>query len=469
MKILLTGATGLIGKEVGKALVLAGHEVIAVTRSESKAKLILPFPAKILEWKSVTDDFPLEKLKNLTEHVDGVIHLMGENIADHRWSDLVKEKLYQSRVVSTQKIQAAVQSLTSSNSPISFWIQGSATGYYGATEALTNENSPAGTGYLAELTLAWESALPPFTSDTRVVVMRTGVVMSHQGGAFLKILTPFKNNVGGALGDGQQWMSLVHLQDVVRFIVHAVQNHVVKGIFNLVAPEPIQNSEFTKLMASTLGVSVGPRVPKVALQLLLGQMSEAILGSQQITTIRMADIGFQFLYPHTTAILNECITWFRDPINPESVASVFYAEQWVAAPIEDIFQFFSDAKNLETLTPDFLNFSIVSVSTPQVEQGTLINYLLKLHGIPIKWKTEILAWEPGKRFVDNQLQGPYALWYHEHRFMKLGSGTLIQDFVRYRVPFGMVGALAGGAYIRHDVQKIFNYRREKIDQLFPNC
>lgn len=150
--------------------------------------------------------------------------------------------------------------------------------------------------------------------------------------------------------------------------------------------------------------------------------------------------------------------------------SIFETSQWVPRSRSEVFNFFSDAKNLERITPPWLSFSIKTVSTDVIEKDTLIHYRLKLHGIPISWQTRIDLWNPPEAFVDLQLKGPYSLWHHTHIF-KVESrngieGTLMLDRVVYRLPFGILGQIVHKLYVRRDIEKIFQYRQKIIDQLF---
>lgn len=142
-------------------------------------------------------------------------------------------------------------------------------------------------------------------------------------------------------------------------------------------------------------------------------------------------------------------------------------EQWIERPIAEVFAFFADAHNLETITPPWLGFRITSVSADPVTEGTEIRYCLKLHGVPIFWRTEIRQWQPPYRFVDVQRSGPYKLWHHTHSFEAHGERTRMTDVVRYRLPFGWLGRLVHALNVRSDVAKIFDYRRRRIDELFP--
>lgn len=141
-------------------------------------------------------------------------------------------------------------------------------------------------------------------------------------------------------------------------------------------------------------------------------------------------------------------------------------EQWISRPIGEVFSFFSDARNLEEITPPWLGFRILAISSDAVSAGTQIRYRLRLHGIPIFWRTEILEWQAPYRFVDVQRSGPYRLWHHTHRFEAHGDRTRMIDIVRYRLPFGLLGRIVHRLKVRGDVQRIFDYRRQRIQELF---
>lgn len=141
-------------------------------------------------------------------------------------------------------------------------------------------------------------------------------------------------------------------------------------------------------------------------------------------------------------------------------------EQWIGRPIEEVFAFFADARNLEEITPPWLGFRILSADSPAIAQGTQIRYRLRLHGLPIHWTTEIRQWSAPHRFIDTQVSGPYRLWHHTHTFETHGARTRMLDVVRYTLPFGFLGRIVHVLQVRSDVEKIFDYRRETIDQLF---
>ncbi|MBS1961159.1 MAG: SRPBCC family protein [Bdellovibrionales bacterium] len=154
-------------------------------------------------------------------------------------------------------------------------------------------------------------------------------------------------------------------------------------------------------------------------------------------------------------------------LSREGDTFVLESEQWVPRPVAEVFDFFSRAENLERITPPFLGFRVKGMSTPAIEEGTLIDYRLRIHGVPVGWRTRIEEWVPGERFVDVQLRGPYALWHHTHTFAAENGGTRMRDRVRFRLPLGALGRLVAGALVRRDVSAIFAYRSRVISDLFP--
>jgi ligand-binding SRPBCC domain-containing protein len=142
-----------------------------------------------------------------------------------------------------------------------------------------------------------------------------------------------------------------------------------------------------------------------------------------------------------------------------------HREQFVARPLDEVFEFFSSASNLELLTPSLMHFEIVTPGPIAMAPGTLIEYRLRVHGIPIRWISRIEEWEQGRRFVDRQLKGPYKLWHHTHEFEEMPGGTKVSDSVRYELPLGVLGELGGLPLVRRDLSRIFDYRREAVQKL----
>lgn len=452
MKVLLTGATGLVGQEVGKALVRAGHEVFAVTRNRAKAELELSYPAVFIEGDLATAPVVHERLGE----VEAVIHLLGEGVADGRWSDERKSRIMESRRQGTKHLWESLKG----HAP-EVVVSASAIGYYGdrGEESLT-EASAKGSGFLADVCDEWERAvqlpIDPAFANTRKVSLRIGMVLSSQGGALAKLLPIYQTGAGGVIGNGQMWMSWIHVQDLVNLLVWSLTAKNASGIINATSPEPVRNQDFTKALVTALDSFQGPPVPKFALKALYGEMSEVVLASQKVTASRATSLGFQFAFQDVQSALNDVCEFYRGGYQ------VLAQEQYLPYKKEDIFPFFAAAENLEKITPPLLNFAVKQKSTETIGTGTLIDYVLKIRGVPAKWRTLIEDWNPPHEFVDTQLKGPYKHWHHRHMFEDLGPGVLMRDRVRYKVPLGVLGQVVAGGFVRGDVEKIFAFRRKYL-------
>jgi len=459
MEVLITGATGLIGKELGKKLIENGHTLRVLTRDTERALANLPFPAKIYPLGLANEDLNPEALIG----VDAVINLSGESIGEGRWNNKRKKELYDSRIFTTRKLVRAIKNVHgSSNFKLKHFISASAIGIYGnrGDEEL-NEESQLGDDFLAGICKDWEIE-SDYLQDigVRVVNPRIGIVLSPHGGALQKMMLPFCLGLGGPIGLGKQWMSWIHLKDLVDIFIHLLENSTLVGPFNACAPRPATNYDFSKTLAESLGRPMVFPVPSLMLKILLGEMSTLVLSSQKVSPQKIIKGGFNFKFPDLASALENLCSPFRGS------QKELVAEQWIPKHPSEIFPFFSDEKNLEKLTPTFLNFKVLKKSTPAINEGTLIDYRLNIHGLPIKWRTRIEDWRPGTQFVDTQLKGPYRLWHHTHDFIEFAGGTLMRDRVLYKVPLGLLGDLFAGLKVRSDVTKIFSFRRKIIFDLF---
>ena len=376
MRIAMTGATGLIGKEIGKLLIEKGHTITAFVRDPDQARKSLPFPATLVKWSS--GEAVSEEMMN---GIEGVINLAGKSIASGRWSAERKKRIIDSRVETTRAFVAA-------SSRVKVFVSGSAVGYYGprGDESL-DETSTKGDGFLADVVAQWEAELTPL--KCRVAMIRTSVVLSRHGGAMEKLLPLFERGIAGQLGNGQQWMSWIHLEDIARLFVFALENESVSGVINGTSPVPVRNDEFTKHLAHALGKSVFLPVPEIALKLALGEMSSSVLDSQRAHPARAEQLGFQFLHPEIAATLKEIC----EPLL-EGHHEVL-SEQWLPLEPEELFPFYCDEKNLESLTPSFLKFNVLNKSTDQI--GSTINYRWARSGTRLragKWRATSRKFSP---------------------------------------------------------------------------
>ena len=453
MKTVVTGATGFIGRPLVKDLLAAGHDVWVLSRDAKRAGRLLPVRCHCRQWN------PEQRLDLAAlGGVDAVIHLAGEGIADRRWTASRKKAIRDSRVGSTRAIVRGIESLPAERRP-SVLISASAIGYYGdrGDEELSEQSAP-GDGYLADVCRAWEQeALAAADLGVRTAVVRIGVVLGKQGGAVRRLLLPFRLGLGGRVGTGAQWMSWIHLDDLVGLFRYVLEHERAEGPINGVAPGPVTNALFTSELGRVLHRPTVIPTPAAALGVVLGEMSSVLTASQRVGPAAALRFGFQFRFPRLAEAL--------DDIGGD-LSEGYECEDWVPGSSAEVFTFFSDAYNLEKITPPFLHFRVLGASTVEMGEGTLIRYRLRLRGVPISWHSRIESWEPGRRFVDRQIRGPYALWHHTHEFEPHEGGTIVRDRVRYRLPFGPLGDLIAGRLVARDLRAIFDFRQEKTREFF---
>jgi uncharacterized protein (TIGR01777 family) len=300
MKILMTGATGFVGTELVKRFLSQGHTVHILTRDVSQSESLFNNPnVKCFSWK----DYKVSPPEDSFIGVNGVIHLMGENIAAKRWSAHQKEILRSSRVDSAHSLSLIINSLPTQ---LDFYISASAVGIYPVNgKKPLDENSMLGHTFLAELCKDWEKSVELVTNVKRKVILRTGVVLDSGGGALKKMLPPFKMGLGGPIGDGNQMMSWIHRDDLVDIYYQASVNNEMQGIFNAVAPNPVNNFDFTKALGSALHRPTLIPVPELPLKIAFGEMSGVILDSQEVLPTRLIEKKFDFKYPTIQTCLNE--------------------------------------------------------------------------------------------------------------------------------------------------------------------
>jgi uncharacterized protein (TIGR01777 family) len=297
VNIAITGASGLIGRRLLEILGAAGHALMVVSRH---AGTNVPPGVGVVAWDPMRGPAPEDGVRN----ANAVIHLAGEPVAQ-RWNEGTKRRIRESRVVGTRNLVQALAKLR--NTPQTL-VCASAVGYYGSRgdEELREDSAP-GDGYLAEVCEAWEKeAMAAEGFGMRVVRVRVGVVLDAHGGALRRMLIPFRLGVGGKLGDGQQWMSWIHLADLAAMFQFAVENPV-RGALNGVAPIPVSNADFTQTLARVIHRPAIFPVPAFGLKLLFGEMSEILLASQRVLPAAAEAAGFKWRFPELGGALEDLL------------------------------------------------------------------------------------------------------------------------------------------------------------------
>jgi uncharacterized protein (TIGR01777 family) len=300
VKLTVTGATGTIGSALVRELSARGDQVTVLSRDANRARSALGVEAMAWAEPKQTPP-PAESLRGR----DGVVHLLGENIAQ-RWSDEAKREIRDSRVLSTRNLVAALRDLPDEERP-AVLVSQSACGWYGPRGAeRLDESQPAGSDFQASVIKAWEAeAREAEALGLRVVTTRTGVLLAKSGGALEKMLPFFKLGVGGPVAGGRQYLAWVHLDDVVGAIIFALDSDSLSGPVNVTAPEPPTNKEFSTVLGRVLNRPAFLPVPGLAVKTLYGQMSEVVTRGQRAVPARLTEAGYRFRQPQLEPALRD--------------------------------------------------------------------------------------------------------------------------------------------------------------------
>jgi uncharacterized protein (TIGR01777 family) len=301
MRVLITGASGLIGSALADALLARGDDVVGLTRDPERARPKNP-TVRWHAWQATTERPPPEAL----EGVDGVVNLIGEEI-NQRLTDQAKVRIRESRLAGTRNL---LQGIDAMSSKPSVFIGQSAIGYYGDRGAqMLDEESPPGEGYTAELPVDWESAEREAERIVpRVVIVRTGLVVTKDGGLLKQLLLPFKLGVGGPIAGGEQFMSWIHIDDEVGLLLWALDSDQVSGTINATAPNPVTNREFSQALGRALNRPAFMPVPKFAVTALRGgELADAVAGGARVLPRRALDGGYEFRYPELDEALRSAL------------------------------------------------------------------------------------------------------------------------------------------------------------------
>lgn len=285
MKIVIAGGSGMVGQALAEKLSARGDEVVILARD----------PAAVRTGRGVAWGGSDVGWKAEMRNASAVVNLAGSGIADKRWTDKRKKELRESRVVSTR---ALVDAMTESPDASRAFVSASAVGHYGSRgdEELDETSGPDGS-FLSKLSVEWESEAFRASEVSRVVVLRIGIVLSLRGGALAKMLPPFRLGGGGRLGSGTQWMSWIHVDDLVSMIEWAIATGTARGVYNATAPAPVTNAEFTRALGRALSRPALLPVPAFALRALLGEMADPLLlNGQKVLPRRATSEGFHFAH-----------------------------------------------------------------------------------------------------------------------------------------------------------------------------
>jgi uncharacterized protein (TIGR01777 family) len=298
----MTGGTGLIGRALSATLLADNHLVTVLSRTPDAAR-DMPAGTIVEKWDGKTT----EGWGHLVDGADAIVNLAGAGIADAPWSTSRKKAIRESRIQAGLAVQHAIQAAAKKPSML---VQASAVGYYGQnhTDQIITESTPSGDDFLAKVCYDWEmSTAPVARMGVRRIVLRTGIVLSNRGGALPKMILPFKFFAGGPLGDGKQWMPWIHIADQVRAIQYLMTHPNTEGAYNLSAPNPVTNRQFSNIVGAQMGRPALLPAPAFAIKTVLGEMSTILLDGQRAVPEKLEASGFVFSFPTAQEALSQLL------------------------------------------------------------------------------------------------------------------------------------------------------------------
>jgi uncharacterized protein (TIGR01777 family) len=469
MRILVTGATGFVGRALCLRLERDHHELVAFVRSEKRARGLLAASVELLATRA-SEEATDAALEAELGRCQAVVHLAGEGVVGARWSQARKRALHSSRVGLTQRL---VRAMSRCATPPRTLLSASAVGYYGDRgETVLDESASPGEDFLARLCVDWESAAQGAQAcGARVVLVRTGIVLGPEGGVLSKLLPPFRLGLGGRLGNGRQYMPWIALDDLLEIFARALVDERMHGAYNACAPNPVRNAEFTRALGRALQRPTPFPLPAFVLHAALGESASVLLAGQRALPVRWLECGGEFLQPELGPTLHSLLSETRgvrierardvpdcEYLRQRRPTHVLLATTQLHAELDEVAAFFAQPENLGTLTPPGMAFSIETARPIVMRKDTRIDYTIRLGPLRLPWRTRIEAWNGSAGFVDSQERGPYRCWWHEHRFERSGEITLMHDRVFFAAPLGWLGRILVRAMIAPKLRWIFGYR-----------
>ena len=469
MRICIAGGTGSIGRALCLRLLRDGHTITVLTRSADRARHRVGAEVALVD--IANDDAVARAITNS----DAVVNLAGDGVADKRWSQARQQVLRESRVDLTRRLVDHMAA-----KPPKVFICASAIGYYGDRgDENLDEQSCRGQGFLAELCEEWEAAADKAQRlGCRVARLRIGVVLGD-GGALDRMMPLFRMGLGGRVGSGKQFISWIHISDLLELMVRTLTDARFSGVINAVSPQPVTSSKLAKSLGAVLHRPAFLPLPALLLIVLFGEMASVFLSGQKVFPKRAESLGFRFAFTGLGAALENIlgrsasVKMTRAGTSPETSylrgrRPVYQLEQRTVldTPISRVFPFFSRAENLSLVLPQHLSFTLLGQPPKQMSQGAALQYRLRLGPFPWRWRSVVEQWSPGRMFIEAQHSGPYRCWWHEHRFEANGGRTVLVDRIYYALPLSLLGRLVHRLWVANKLVRIFSHRRNALSFRF---
>lgn len=458
MKILLTGATGFIGRRLCIHLVKQGHEILVISRSPRTSNE-LPFPCTIFTWNLTQASPPPDYF----DGVETVIHLAGEAFYMGSWSEKQREKIIRSRVIPTKNL---MQTCTKVDS-IKLVIATTAPNIYGGgADEQFNEESPAGTDFLAKICQQWEEEiLSASNKKLRTVVLRPGLILANGGGFLGKIIPLLKIRLGNPFGPGQHWLSWIHYKDFIDIIELCFKQAELTGPVNCSSPSPITVNDFCDMLCQAIGIPNPTFKSAGFIKWFYGEKSLFTDQGQRMSPSKITQRGFSFRHPFLDETLKSLL-----PLNGKDGAETILHHFWLPFKPENVFSFMANPENLEhLLAPSILNrFIPQDPPITNYRAGSRLSFQAKILGIHRLTEAEIALWEPDRKIVMDQITGFFPFFQMSFTLSQLGSGTLVQEQIDFILPSGFLFEWLRGQKIRAQLRYLLQYRANEVTTLFAN-
>lgn len=451
MRILITGATGLVGRHLCKALLEAGHSLTVVTRCQKKYDELVGLPAFILE-----HDLNQGVISSsVLEAIEVIIHLAGENIGGSKWTKNFKQKLHNSRVLTTQNLLDSFKPLK--QKVLSTVISASGIDIYPPSDQEYHEETPTtNKSFLSHLCQEWEKSAIERAKhlNIRSIQARFGLVLSRDS-KVLEEMEPFaRKGLLGRISGKDFWMSWIYIEDLIRALIFCIENTQIQGPINCTSPHPCLHSDFIRTLNQSFGKKDFLPAPKTLLSLFKGDLIHSVTKSHKVIPRQLESMGFSFHFKDIASTLTSMYQDFQATLRYEGWL-------WFPQSIEKVFEFCTFLENVKKISPPWIKFQLNKENPLKITKDTEFGYTFCIHRLTIKTKAKIVAYKKPYFFADENIKGGFFhKWHHKHYFKTLAGGTLVTDQISYQLPKGL--NLLGSFWAKSDIKKIFDYRHQKM-------
>lgn len=449
--VLLVGASGFIGSEIGLHLARYGCTIRGIDNSAPNSDPVMPYPCQYTYWEH-TKPIPIA----LGFDVDAIINVAGVSMPKAKWTVEHRNTIVESRVEITKR---CVEFANFHNIPL--MLQMSWTGYYGDTRGTwTNESFPPGTSITAGWCVAWENATSTLRKSTRLVIMRSSAVFSTRGGPVIDLVDEYALGFGASLRNHDYILSWIHIADFLSFISHAIADQSYRGVYNVCSPEPtdysIAHQELKKYYPSGINLPV----PIFVVRMAMGVQANLVLQSSRVVPKRLLDRGFVFRFASFDKALKDLLSY---KINNLTVS---YHQFFLPVPRKDAYKKLAKISNWVHLYPKNLGLSVTSASSPTVREGAEVGYSLRYLGVAMNWKEKVFNCDPGHAFQVVQLYGPFTVYEISRTFTEIGGGTLYDVRQRYQMPYGPILNYLANKTIKKTHEEVKTYQQQLFREWF---